>query len=60
MRKTVDKKRKNVYLSLEDLELLQQLAIRYTGGNESMQISRLIQDKARSRKISLKPAEKVS
>lgn len=53
MIKTVDKKRKNVYLSKDDLKLLKMLADEDTGGNESLQVSRLIQKQARLKRVSL-------
>lgn len=57
MIKTVDKKRKNVYLSKEDLKLLKLMADEDTGGNESLQVSRLIQKQARLKRLSLEESQ---
>lgn len=50
---TRNKKQKNLYLTPDDLKLLKRLADEETGGNESLQISRLIQQRAKIKRISL-------
>jgi len=53
----MDKKRKNVYLSKDDLKLLKMLADEDTGGNESLQISRLIQKQARLKRVNVEQGQ---
>ena len=51
--KKMDKKRKNVYISRRALMLLATLADIDTGGNESLQVERLIEARAKVKKIEL-------